>query len=476
MEPLRKTATVEAPEAGPVAPPLETGPAPAPAAIDEPAPEPPALAPVVAAERIDAVDTLRGVAVLGILLMNIVDFALPGRGYADLRPAGGVHWSDLAYGATMLVFFEGTMRAIFSMLFGAGFLLLTGRAEARGAGLRTADIYTRRVLWLIAFGMIHSYFIWSGDILYHYGVVGLMLFPFRKASGRALLALGALLLVVPAVQGVYRAQQFQKTKAEGEAAERLEAQKKSLTDEQREARDAWRNLLKERRPDAKEVAKIVADYRGPWIKLFWRRVKETIQWESSGFYTFVFFDVAGMILVGMGLLKAGVLPNRCGPRVPIALMVVGYGIGLPLRAWMAYRLAASDFDLTIESTNGYWYSPGRISMALGHIGLVLTLLRANVAPRAFACLAAVGRMALTNYLLASVICTLLFNGYGLGLYDRLRLGQLPLVVLGVWALQLVISPIWLKYFRFGPMEWTWRSLTYWEPQPLRQGRPAPAPN
>ena len=163
---------------------------------DKEAEAPAAFAPVTNRERIVSIDTLRGVALLGILLMNIVVFGLPENAYDDPTIAGGHTGLNLAFWYANQIFFEGKMRTLFSMLFGAGVVLLTLRAEERGGGLRARGIYYRRTLWLVVFGLLHAYFIWMGDILYYYGVVGLMLFPLRKLRPAALLAAGALLLMI----------------------------------------------------------------------------------------------------------------------------------------------------------------------------------------------------------------------------------------------------------------------------------------
>ena len=156
---------------------------------------PAAVAPVANRERIASIDALRGVALLGILLMNIIVFGLPMSAGNNPTSAGGHTSLNLAFWYISQIFFEGKMRALFSMLFGAGVTLFTLRAEERDGGLRVADIYYRRTLWLIVFGLLHAYFIWVGDILYAYGLVGLMLFPLRKVRPMALLVAGALLLM-----------------------------------------------------------------------------------------------------------------------------------------------------------------------------------------------------------------------------------------------------------------------------------------
>src|SRR6266446_3351724 len=155
-----------------------------------------ALAPVVREERIASIDVLRGFALLGILWMNVVAFALPGAAYADPTIAGGARGANLLFWLFSQILVEGKMRTLFSMLFGAGVILFTSRAEARGAESRIGDLYYRRTLWLIAFGLLHAYFIWSGDILYGYGVAGLLLFPFRHLPARTLIIAGLVVLAI----------------------------------------------------------------------------------------------------------------------------------------------------------------------------------------------------------------------------------------------------------------------------------------
>ena len=158
----------------------------------------PVAGPVLADERIGSMDVLRGVAVLGILLMNILGFALPFAASFDPTVAGGITGANRWIWAINTVLFEGKMRAIFSMLFGAGMLVLTSRLEQRGAAAESADIYYRRLLWLVAFGLAHAYFVWWGDILFFYGVLGLFLFPLRRLAGPTLVAAGLCLLLIGA--------------------------------------------------------------------------------------------------------------------------------------------------------------------------------------------------------------------------------------------------------------------------------------
>jgi uncharacterized protein len=172
----------------------------------------------------------------------------------------------------------------------------------------------------------------------------------------------------------------------------------------------------------------------------------------------------------MGLLKLKIISGFRSTRFYAALAVLGLAIGLPLHAFAAWRAYSGGFDPIDIAWITATYNPGRLAIAVAYIGLVMLVARAGFARPLIASLAAVGRMALTNYLATTLICTTLFDGYGFGLFGELRRWQLYLVVLAIWALQLVASPIWFRYYLFGPAEWAWRSLTYWKEQPLmREG-------
>jgi uncharacterized protein len=179
-----------------------------------------------------------------------------------------------------------------------------------------------------------------------------------------------------------------------------------------------------------------------------------------------------MMFIGMGLLVLGFFSNKLSTSTYALLLLVGYGVGIPL-GWayfQGYVYSASDFVSFIDTWRvPQWqiYDFRRIFLCLGHASLLMLIFRSRIVPWLMRALANVGQMAFTNYLVQSILCTLFFYGYGLGNYNHLRFHQLYYVVFAVWILQLIYSSIWLHYFRFGPFEWIWRSLTYWKKQPMR---------
>jgi uncharacterized protein len=425
----------------------------------------PPAGPVTAAERISSLDVLRGVAVLGILMMNITSFALPMAAYVNPAVAGGDSGANLAVWYLNHILFHGKMRAIFSMLFGAGFILLTERAEKRGGTAQSADIYYRRILWLILFGLVHAYFFWYGDILYMYGVAGLVLFPFRKVRAGWLLAMGLLTLTIIPAKSVWDIYETRTMRAEAEAANAAAAAGQQLTDEQVAAQKAWADKLKELEPDAKQIAKEIADHHAGYWTLFLKRMKTVVQFQSVFYYRYGFFDVMSMMLIGMAFLKWGVFSAARSYRFYLILTALSYGIGLPLNAYLGWLQMSHHFDWETNQLAG-WAAHDfyRFLVVLGHIGALMLVCKAGLLTWLTRRLAAIGRMALSNYLFETLVSTVIFDR--LGYFGELERYQLVFFVLAVWILQLGLSPIWLRYFRFGPMEWLWRTLTYWKLQPI----------
>jgi uncharacterized protein len=424
--------------------------------------------------RLDSLDVLRGVAILGILLMNVVGFGLP-RAYLDPTVAGGVTAAEgpdfVAWLLTFLLF-EGTMRGLFTLLFGAGLVLFTSRLERAGVP-DAADLHVRRMLWLVAFGFVDSHLLlWHGDILYEYGLTGLVLYAFRKSRPRTLLALAAAMLLLPAVGGYFEIQQDRAQRAAALEAQRAEADGEELDASQRRTIEAWNATLAEMRPPADELAESVEAMRGG-VASAWRHVTDlAFEARTVYFYEVGFLEDLATMMIGVAMFAFGALQGRWSRRQYALLAALGYGLGLAVNGWEAALIVRSGFDpIEIQSTWSFSYPFGRVPTMLGHVGLVLWLWKAGAWPALMRRLAAVGRMAFTNYLTQSLIGALVFTGAGLGLFGQLARHELYYVVAATWVLQLAWSPWWLARHRHGPAEWLWRSLTYRAWQPLRRTTP-----
>jgi uncharacterized protein len=426
--------------------------------------------PVQQADRITSVDALRGFSLLGILLLNIASFGLPFAAYMNPTVYGGATGADLNVWIIANTFFDGKFRCIFSMLFGAGAFILLDRAERRGAGIEAADVYYRRTMWLILIGLLHAHLIWAGDILYGYGVVGLLLFPLRRLSAKALIITGTVLIILHSLQGLGAGYGIGELRDKAIAAEKAT----TPTEDEQKTLQEWKQLADMFEPKKEAVEKEVKTHRGGWLENLPLRSSEAAMFEFTMFFQFLFLDVLAMLIMGMGLAKAGVFDASRGYNFYTILALAGFAIGVPVNYWATQQWVAANFTAPTYFTYlGSTADLGRFSVAMGYTGLVMMACKSGLTfitgP-----LAAVGRMALSNYLLTSILCTLFFNGYGLGYFGKLQRHELYYVVLGMWTINLIISPLWLRHFRFGPAEWAWRSLTYWQRQPMRRQPAVPA--
>jgi uncharacterized protein len=427
------------------------------------------LRPVAQTDRIDSLDILRGIAVLGILLMNIVGFALLPQAYGNPFADGGATGPNRDVFVAMTVGFEGTMRGIFSILFGASIVLLTERMERAGAGLATAEIYFRRTLWLLLFGIIHwTLMLWFGEILFGYAMCGLVLFSFRKLAPRWLLLIAAPLLLFASFD---QYQTYHSTMAQQAAASEAETAKAagaSLTGEQERVIEAWQEQLGHVMPNDEMAEHVRATHSGSW----WNAVTSqfdfsyTFQWTDAPYWYFT--DMIPFMLIGMALLKLGVLPAALPARTYAAMIALGYGVGIPLGIYETGLLFDGGFSPVAVAKANMTYQISRLAMVTGHLGLVLLVVRTGLLRAPMRVLAATGQMALSNYLAQTIICVALFYGFGFGLFGRFERIELYMIVAAIWAAELIWSPLWLARFRFGPFEWLWRTLTYWRVQPFRR--------
>ena len=394
-------------------------------------------------ERIESLDVLRGFAVLGILVMNISSYSMPAAAYFNPTAWGSLDGLDGWVWRVAHLLADSKFLAIFSMLFGAGIVLMWQRAEARSQG--SAGIHYRRMFWLIVIGLLHAHLLWYQDVLYFYGMAGLLVYLFRKSSPAMLIGLGVIFLSVgPAY---------------------LYTSTVSYPQWSQAAQTEYVEYL-----DPPEAAKQleISQYRGTWLEQMVPRRARAIEMQTHTFLYWALWRTGGLMLLGMALYKLGVLSAARSRRFYAALIAVAVFVGLPLIGYgMQYNFSidwrAPRFFLFGLQFN-YWAST---LVALGWIGVVMLFCKSRVAwvtrP-----LAAVGRMAFSNYILQTLICTTLFYGHGFGLFAAVdRTGQM-LIVWAIWAFQIIVSSVWIQRFHYGPLEWLWRSLAYLEVQPFRR--------
>lgn len=418
-----------------------------------------------AAERIEALDVLRGVALFGILLMNVTGMGLPDA-YSNPANAGGAEGANLWAWIVTEVGFEGTQRAIFSMLFGASVVLFMLRLEASGRP-DAGDIYVRRNLWLISFGMFNAFILlWHGDILYMYGVIALVVLPFRNLTAKTLLLIGAgSLLLGAAWTGK---ETWENLEAHDAYAAAIAA--RPDPEERDEAQEAavytWQGVAGNYVSAPSDIAESIARHTGGYGKAFLPIAHESSGWHGWGTYRY-FFDVFGMMLIGMALFKGGVLTLRRRAALYWAMMVSGYAVGIAVNIAEVRWIMAHEFSAVAFVQVAPSYDLGRLCMALGHVGALLLFVRSGALGWLRRSLAAVGQMAVTNYLTHSLLALIVF--ILLGQFGQWERHQLYYYVLAIWVAQLILSPLWLRHFRFGPVEWLWRWLTYLKRPSMRRG-------
>jgi len=415
--------------------------------------------------RINSLDVIRGIALLGILLMNINGMGLP-FAYSDPTISGGVDGLNLWVWIVNSMLFEGTMRGLFTLLFGAGVILLTTRLEKSGAGISTADIYYRRTLWLLVFGLINAWvLLWDGDILYPYAIFALMLFPFRYTSVKKLLIAGCVLIGLGMAWDIADYQGYLSLQQEG--LEVLEIKNKGLeiTEEQEEKLIAWEKFDKKKIPE--EVETEIENMHQGYIAVFMDKAA-TVQFMQTRFvYRFWTWDILSFMLIGMAFFNMRIFHGERSNRVYSGMLLVGYAVGLAINYMETKMVLTSYFDALVLSKADQTYQIGRLFTTIGHVGLFMLFIKSGILAFLQKALAAVGTMALTNYLMHSVITSIIFYGFGFGLYGQLQRYELYYIVFSIWIFQLIVSPIWLRYFQYGPVEWLWRSLTYQKKQPFR---------
>ena len=394
------------------------------------------ISPISLQERIEILDVLRGLAVCGILIGNMQWFS----GYGMMPPsvARQSPFADQLTHFLVHFFVEGKFYSIFSFLFGFGFALQIARAEERGD--LKASLFKRRLVWLLVIGLLHAYLLWSGDILSIYALMGFLLILFRKKPNGALLKWAFVLLVIPILTYILLYILFVAF-VPPEAVAKLDAAQI----------DFWKESV--RKVPQSSYLQIITGYN---LKMI------------AGRYASLVLEmrlpkILAMFLLGFYAYRRGFFQNLSSHQSFIRRVLI-YGLILGLAGNVAFAAFAGAEAVLPPSPAGIVgvisYAFGIPALALGLIALVVTLWQKAAWRRLLVFLAPVGRMALTNYLLQTVICVLIFYGYGFGQFGRFGATTATLIALAIFLFQILISALWLKYFSYGPMEWIWRQLTY----------------
>ena len=409
-------------------------------------------------DRIESLDVLRGFALLGILLVNIVAFGLVSSAFLNpgiyLTPIGGI---DYIVWAFLELSSEGAMRTLFSILFGAGVVLFVTGSTAKSGWL-----HYRRNFWLLVFGLINAYiFLWPGDILVTYALSGFVLWFVRNWKARSLLILATFLILIGSLQNFAMKSTLEIARDAAEEMKISISKGEEFSEETAEWAEGWIDYEEDNQAEIDNIPNEVKKRTSSYSSAYEYNLEKANEMIYFVLPFFLFLDALMMMLIGMALFKLGVLDGGRDIKFYIRMMCIGFLTGIAINAYEVLLITNSNMD--IIETNPYFrftYHFGRLFMGLGYLGLVILLIKIEKLESLRFRLACVGRMALTNYLMHSVIALFIFSGAGLGLLGKFSWSQLYLFVLLIWVIQLYISPLWLKYFYFGPVEWLWRLLTY----------------
>lgn len=393
--------------------------------------------------RYVTLDAMRGFAVMGILAMNIIAFAMPEWAYVTPKAYGGLTTENQISWFLSFIFIDGKMRGLFSLLFGASLMLIVEGAQAKGESAK--KIHFSRMFWLALFGLAHYFFIWFGDILFLYASVGCIAFLFKEWQPRqlvkwAFIIFGIGLLLWGLQMGGLQVLQFFATMPNADP----------------EIAQQFGKIINS--PDFDpNVEKDLALYRGGYWPIVEHKLSE---WYAP--LTLVLQSITEtlpLMMIGMAMKKNGFITGAWAREDYIVWIKRLVPAGLVLSAGLAGGLCAVGYD-PVNSVAVFlvWSGIPRLMLTVGYAALLILLIERYSGSALIARVTAAGQAAFTNYLGTSIIMTSIFYGYGFGLYGDLSRIELWPFVFGTWIWMLLWSKPWLVRFRYGPLEWLWRSL------------------
>lgn len=411
------------------------------------------IKPTVASERIPSLDFLRGVAILGILFINIESFAYP-------NP-----WSSWQYGYESALdhntrfwvyfFTQGKFYTMFALLFGVGFVIFMDRIQKKGSGLNAMDIYTRRLLWLFIIGVFHAYFIWDGDILYHYAICGFLLLPFRSLKSKDLILIVSFLatiLILKSYEGVTKRQDTSKKYLEAtnkEEASRTEKDKKLIA--------SWEkrySIKSQNHSDSTDPPKPTY-----WLGLI-HSYKQLKVHKGEFYYPSLLLSSLIVMMLGMLLYRAGIFSDYTVWRYYWTICASVLLFGLVINYKRYYHWTYEDHIPIIDTWKALLFTFSKEILGVAYVLLLNGIYQKYRKCVKFEVLTKIGRTALSNYIFQSTILAVSFYGYGFGMHNSLSRFQLLGFVFAIWATQILCTSLWLNYHRQGPLEFLWRRLTY----------------
>lgn len=410
------------------------------------------LQPIQNSDRIGSLDFMRGIAILGVLLINIEDFCYPDP------------WSPYTYGfegnsdklARFWVYFltQGKCYSMLALLFGVGFYSFIERFEKKDIGTKAFEIYGKRLLWLFLFGTAHAYVIWDGDILHHYAACGLLFFPFKSFKSRTLaciLLIPVALLLINSYVSVkdtnHRYQQYLQAQQIDPKVQSPEDLKKIMD---------WQKDTKIGLADTS----VLETPRKTYLQSIEENTKHVKIHMGRIYNQGIFYRTFIMMILGILLYRSGVFVNYKSVRYYWPITVAALIVALIINYARHYHWSFENFIPVTNLWQEWAYTFPKELLGFAYILLFNGLYQVLFKKSPTRIISNIGRTALSNYILQSILCSILFYGYGFAMYNQFSRLNLLKVVAIIWLMQLLFTWIWLKKFKYGPLEWLWRKLTY----------------
>lgn len=410
------------------------------------------LEPTKLTERIPSLDFLRGVAILGILFINIESFV-----YAN-------PWSSYQYGfqtsldnnTRFWVYFltQGKFYNMFTLLFGVGFVIFLERLDLKNIGLKGIDIYSRRLLWLFIFGVIHAYFIWNGDVLYHYAICGLLLLPFRSIKSKYIILIILFLASFSIIKSVTTTTKRIETHNEYIAAKRTIIPER--TDDQNEKILSWEKRYSKRIASNDNVKNPKPTYLEGLKKSY----EHATVHKGEFYYQSLLFATLIIMLLGIVLYREGIFSDYTVWKHYWLISLAVLAVGLLINYFRYYHWTFEDHEPILKIWQSVMFTFPKEILGFGYILIFNGLHQKYLKNVKIKFISKIGRTALSNYILQSIILGFIFYGYGLGMFNQFSRFELLPIVITIWLIQIILTLIWLKYNQQGPLEKLWRKLTY----------------
>ena len=410
------------------------------------------LQPTQTTERIPSLDFLRGIAILGILFINIENFAYPD----PWSPYKFGFKSAIDHDTRFWVYFltQGKFYTMFALLFGVGFYMFLERLEKKGLGLKAMDIYARRLLWLFVIGITHSYLIWTGDVLYHYAICGLLLFPFRSISNRNLLLIVGFLLFLQFAKSYEQTSRRQERLQEYEQAMKIPEDRRTAEDLKKIS--YWNKQTEIKSPDTTWVAAPKATY----LEGLKETYKHADAHKGQLYYQSLLFPSLIVMILGIILYRTGIFSDYHVWRHYWVITLLLLSAGLVVNYFRYYHWTYEYNDPVVNVLKGWLFNIPKELLGVGYILTLNGLYQKYFHKIRFKVVSNIGRMALTNYIFQNTLLGFIFYGYGLAMYNQFTRFELLGIVGIIWVIQVLLSWLWVRRFKQGPIEWLWRKLTY----------------